>query len=414
MMGLELPLVTATMARLAEPRLSLAAYGGVVFPLSLVIEGPIIMLLSASTALARDRASYDLMRRFLWGSIGVLTAIHALVAFTPLFDVLAGRWLGAPPEILEPARTGLRILTPWTGSIAYRRFQQGVLIRHGRSGLVGVGSIVRLLVNLLVLGVGLLHGGLPGIVVGATAVSAGVLSEAFLAGVLVRPVLRGFVDRAPVQSPPLTMRGFLHFYVPLALTPLITLASTPLASAAVSRMPAAIDSLAAWPAVNGVIFLLRSLGFAFNEVVVARIEHPGALAPLRRFAWTLAAAVSVAMALAAATPAGQAWFAGLSALAPDLVALAMAALWYAVALPALAVQQSWYQGMLVAGRRTGAVTEGVVVFLSVMGGCLLLGIASGRLPGLFVAVLANAIACVAQNLWMRRRAMPVLRELATR
>ena len=105
MMGLELPLVTATMARLAEPRLSLAAYGGVVFPLSLVIEGPIIMLLSASTALARDRASYDLMRRFLWGSILSLTAIHVLVAFTPLFDVVAGQWLGVPAEILEDRKS---------------------------------------------------------------------------------------------------------------------------------------------------------------------------------------------------------------------------------------------------------------------------------------------------------------------
>ena len=43
-MGVELPLVVATVSRLANPEIHLAAYGGVVFPLSLLIEAPIIMI----------------------------------------------------------------------------------------------------------------------------------------------------------------------------------------------------------------------------------------------------------------------------------------------------------------------------------------------------------------------------------
>ena len=72
MMGLELPAVSAVMARLPEPTVSLAAYGGVVFPLALLIESPIIMLLSASTALSRDWPSYRLVRRAMltMGEIG--------------------------------------------------------------------------------------------------------------------------------------------------------------------------------------------------------------------------------------------------------------------------------------------------------------------------------------------------------
>jgi len=82
------------------------------------------MLLAASTALSKDWRSYVLVRRFMWIAGGGLTCLHALVAFTPAFDVLVGEVLGAPPETLEPARTGLQIMTPWTLSIAYRRFQQ--------------------------------------------------------------------------------------------------------------------------------------------------------------------------------------------------------------------------------------------------------------------------------------------------
>ena len=52
LMAVELPALSAVVARLANPEINLAAYGGIVFPVSLIIESPIIMLLSASTALS--------------------------------------------------------------------------------------------------------------------------------------------------------------------------------------------------------------------------------------------------------------------------------------------------------------------------------------------------------------------------
>src|SRR5512141_323479 len=100
LMGLELPAVSAVMARLPHATVSLAAYGGVVFPLALLIESPIIMLLSASTALSRDQASYRLLRRCMLAMAGALTVLHALVAFTPLFEMVVRHLLGAPSEIL--------------------------------------------------------------------------------------------------------------------------------------------------------------------------------------------------------------------------------------------------------------------------------------------------------------------------
>src|SRR5215216_839408 len=111
----------------------LAADGGVVFPLSLIIESPIIMLLAASTALRRDWASYVKLRRFMMRVGFILTAIHVLVAFTPLYDIVVSGLLGADLEIAGPARIGLMIMTPWTWSIAYRRFNHGVLIRFNHS-----------------------------------------------------------------------------------------------------------------------------------------------------------------------------------------------------------------------------------------------------------------------------------------
>ena len=58
LMALELPALSAIVARLPNPKINLAAYGGIVFPLALIIEAPIIMLLAASTALSKDWKSY--------------------------------------------------------------------------------------------------------------------------------------------------------------------------------------------------------------------------------------------------------------------------------------------------------------------------------------------------------------------
>jgi hypothetical protein len=137
LMSLEGPAISAAIARLPNPTINLAAYGGVVFPLALIIESPIIMLLSASTALSKDEASYQKLWRFMMVSGAILTVLHFLIAFTPLYYPLVVVPLGVPPEIVEPARQGLCIMLPWTWSIAYRRFNQGTLIRFGRSRAVG-------------------------------------------------------------------------------------------------------------------------------------------------------------------------------------------------------------------------------------------------------------------------------------
>ena len=56
MMALEGPILTSFIARLADSTLNLAAYG-VAHPLAMLIESPIIMMLSASIALVKDAES---------------------------------------------------------------------------------------------------------------------------------------------------------------------------------------------------------------------------------------------------------------------------------------------------------------------------------------------------------------------
>jgi hypothetical protein len=414
LMGAELPALSAVVARLADPEINLAAYGGVVFPLALIIESPVIMLLAASTALSKDWASYQKLRRFMMSSGLILTVLHILVAFTPLYYFVVQGILGAPEEIVEPARLGLMIMTPWTFAIAYRRFNQGVLIRFGYSRSVGVGTVVRLMTDVSVLLAGYLIGGIPGIVVGSSAVAAGVVMEAVYVGFAVQPVLRNHLKPSPPIETSLTLPVFLNFYIPLALTSLLLLVAQPMGSAAMARMPQALSSLAVWPVVGGLVFMLRGLGMAYNEVVVALLDRPKSAYNLRRFAYWLAGLTTLGLLLIAATPLARLWFEDVSALTPELSGLARQAIWLGLLLPALTVFQSWFQGAIVHGRITRGVSEAVVVFLVVTGTVLVAGVIWNRIPGIYVGMFAFTLGTLTQNIWLWYRSRPALMKIQAR
>jgi hypothetical protein len=416
LMSAEMPALSAVIARLDHPEINLAAYGGVVFPLALIIESPIIMLLAASTALSRDRQSYNLVRRYMIIAGALLTGLHALVVFTPLYFFVVEGLIGAPPETIAPARIGLALMMPWTWSIAYRRFNQGVMIRFGHSDAVIGGTVIRMTVGILTLFTGywsaraLGSAVLPGIAVGTTAQALSVLSEALYVRWRVQPVLR---TDLPVETSgsPLTWGAFSHFYIPLVMTSLLTLLWQPIGSAAISRMPGALPSLAVWPVLSGAIFILRSFGIAYNEVVVALLDQPGAWRALSRFAAGMAAAVFAAHFLLAFTPLSGLYFQRVSALPPALAEMARLAFAIALPLGPLTVYQNWFQGTILYGKRTRGIPESVVIFFVVILVVLAAGLAVGNITGLFVSITGFTLANAAQAVWLGLRARPILKQL---
>jgi len=402
MMGLEQPLVGAAVARLPEPEAQLAAWGSFAFPLALVVEAPVIMLLAASTELSRDGPAYRALSRVAHGMGFGLTLLHLLVVATPLYDWLADDVLGLPPTVHEPAWLGLVLLLPWTWSIASRRFHQGVLIRQGQSRAVGWGTALRLGTCCTVLGVGLWDGRGPGVAVGAMALSCGVLAEAIYAALRVRSVKRAL---PATQTRPL-LRGwaFWRFYLPLAMTPLVTLAIMPVGTASVSRMPDPLPSLAVWPMANSLVFVLQAMGLALHEVVVTLLDEPGAREPLRRFALRVGIAATGVLAVLALPPVGYGWFFGVAGLSSELAAFGAGALWIALPIPAMRVAQSWYQGLLVHSRRTRAISEAVVVLAVTCTTVLVVGVRRGEWVGLPVVLVAYSAGRVLQTGWLVVRA----------
>lgn len=400
-MGLEFPLVTATVSRLVDPEIHLAAYGGVVFPLSLMIEAPVIMILVASTALCKDWLAYRLIRNFIVVLGSILTVIHVVVAFTPVYGIIVQDVLGVPEVIVEPARMGLQCMTPWTLSIAVRRFLQGVVIRAGQTRLIGLGTLVRLIVSSAILLGGLAVSSFPGIVVATAAMSAGAMVEAGFILIFVRPILRN-LKASPAHSSPLTLKQLSVFYWPLAFTPLISLGNLPIVSAAISRMPNAIESLAVWPVLGGLSFVFRGGGLAMQEVVVALYARPHFLVPLKKFVTMVSICTSGILFMIAATPLSTLWFEWGAALTPELTVLASTALWLMVIFPALSPWESFFQGQFVHRGATSIITQAVCLYLTGSSIFLLVGVLYGKITGLYVGLAAMLTGFGFQLWWLWR------------
>ena len=78
MMAVEGPFLAAVIARMGDSSANLAAFG-VAYAFGLVAEGPVIMLLSASTRLARSRLDYLRLRAFSIGLCGGVSLMLIVV-----------------------------------------------------------------------------------------------------------------------------------------------------------------------------------------------------------------------------------------------------------------------------------------------------------------------------------------------
>ncbi len=396
MMSVEGPFLAAIIARLADPRFNLAAHG-VAFAFALLVEAPVIMIMSASTALAEDRLSYLRLRNFIFALNGMVTGVQLLILIPPVFDFIMRDLIALPPEVARLTYGALWLLLPWPGAIGYRRFYQGILIRDGHTRLVAVGTVIRL--------TGMATTGLalffllspPGAFVGAASLSVGVTGEAIAAGLMARASVRRIPEESRA-SEELTYGRIFHFYYPLALTSLISLAAQPLMTFFMGRATAPVESLAVFPVVVSLNFIFRSMGLSFQEVAIALMGRSFEnFRVLARFAAVLAFGASSALALVAFTPLADFWFVTVSGLHPDLARFALLPTAILVPIPLMSVLLSFQRAMMVTDRRTRAITVatalevgGIALFFPLLGWKFgFVGVTAAAISILMGRVLSN-------------------------
>lgn len=407
-MAIEGP-ITSTVVSHAQDAKTQTAAMLMLMGLALWIESPVIDLLATSTTLSKNPRDFARISRFVWQLMGWCTAVHVLIAFTPLYDVVTLRLMDLPPNVAEAGRIPLQVMIPWSACIGWRRYLQGVLIRFGRTRVIGFGTAVRVSTMAGTCFALFRLTTLTGVEICAVALIASVFAEMTVVHLASRDVVRRHL-RTSEDSPlgDLNTAKLLKFHLPLTATTLVFMLSIPITTAAIARAPDQIVALAAWQVATGIIFLHRTVVFALPEPVIALYRGPETRPALEKLCLTIGAAASGFMLLFFAFGLEKLYFARILGAAPEVVSAATVAYILCVALPLIGSAQSFFRAMLTAHHVTVARFGAVITSTAVLVALLAIGVAL-QLPGVWTASVALTGSTLAELIvlgssWRKARA----------
>jgi len=399
MMAVEGPFLAAIIARLAQPKYNLAAYG-VAFSFGLIIEAPIIMIMSAATALVENKDSFVKLRNFTYALNTAISILMLIFLIPPVFYFTTIDLIGLPQEVAKLTHLATLLLLPWPGMIGYRRFYQGVLIRSNLTRRVAYGTLVRLTTMSLTALILYKYFTFPGAVVGAVALSLAVTLEAFATRLMAYKTVK-YLQQEIKEFQPLTYSYITKFYYPLALTSILALGVHPLVTFFVGRSPLPLESLAVLPVINALVFIFRSMGLSFQEVGISLVGKSFEnYYRIRNFALLLAVIVVCCLAVIAFTPLARIWFHDVSGLSVELTNFALLPLQIMCLMPGLAVVLSLQRAILVSARRTTSVTWATIIEVSSIVVVLFVAIFYFELNGAVSACLAFIFGRLSANLYL--------------
>lgn len=407
MMAAEGPYLTAIVARMQDPARALAGFG-VALSLALLIESPIMMLLSASAALVRDRTSYLALRQFSVLMNGVVTAAMGLLAVPRVFAFVARDLMALPADVARLAHVATTILILWPAAIGVRRFYQGILVRHGLTRRVAYGTIVRLVS--MSIAAGLLAWsrppGMSGAAIGATALLCGVVGEAAASRWMVHRLIGRLLQNDRADDTTLVgTRRIGRFYFPLALTSVLAMATGPLVTFGLARGRLPLDSLAVWPVILALLFVFRSGGIAFQEVGIALAGTDSARERVvTRTAAGIGALASAGLAMLAFTPLAELWIGRVSGLSDRLTSFSLLPLRLLALYPLLEYLLSVQRVRWIVHRRTGAVTVATAIETVGLAGALFLAVGPFAMTGAVAGAVAMLFGRISANLYLFARA----------
>jgi len=350
-MGLDGPISVTIMSGLPDSKVNTAAFL-ILLSMAIWIESPVIDLLSTSTTLASNKGAVGTINRFTVWLIGWVTFAHAVATLTPLYDFIAQTLLNVEPAVAAAARPGLVILLPWSGLIGWRRSRQGMLIRNGRTRVIGVGTVVRVLV-LLAVDVVLAHlHRWPGLTVASCGLIASVAAEALFVHIVSLPVIRQIPTDENAKE--LSMRRLWKFHAPLTATTMVKLVTVPVVAAGIARLAEPTRSLAAYEVAWTILFLFRALAFCLPEVVIALYKDEESRIALGRFCVGVGSVSSAVLALMCVCRLDVKIFVDVLGTRPDIAETAHWIFFASSPMPLLDAAMSYVLGILTAHHLTVA------------------------------------------------------------
>jgi len=394
LMAFEGPFIAFLISRLPDNKLNLAAFS-IAFAWALIIESPVMGLLSVSAALSRDRQSFFVLRKFMWIVNGLATALMILFISPWGFNFIANRILVLDPQIAGRAHLAAAVMLLWPALIGFRRFYQGVSIAGGSPKRVAQGTVLRL-ISMVITGLLLAYLEFPGAIVGCGALIGAVGSEALAAWLLARPMIKKFKEGDAATAP--TLRSINQLYFPLTITIFLGMALLPLATFALGRLSQPLDSLATYPVLNGVWFFFVASTLAIQETTIALMTrtHGYARPALQKFAIGYGALMTILLAAFSLSGLGEWWYAGYGSMPPELVTLLITAIGFSVSLPLLRSWECYQRALTVYARQTQLATVAAIIeLLVILALVVIFGAVLSDAPGIYILALAIPLGVIA-------------------
>jgi len=400
LMAMERPILATIIARLENPKINLAAFG-VAFSLALLFEAPIIMMLSASTALVKNKNTYIKLRNFTVFLNFFITILMLIIIIPPIFNFLAIDLINLTKQIAELTHISCIILLPWPAAIGFRRFYQGVLINNNQTKRVGYGTVIRLVSSA---GFGFLlyfFSNLKGTYVGASALSFGVIMEAIASRLMAITAIKNTLKSKYKNEQFVNYKYIIKFYFPLSLTSILSIGVNPLLTFFLGRSRFAIASLAVYPVVESVVFIFRSTGLSFQEVAISLLGQDNKnFKKIFKFSLFLFSFSSGILLFISITPLSKIIFHNILGLSMNLSNLAKLPTFILFLLPGLSVFLSFQRAFVVNSRKTSKITIATAIEVFVIFSGLLICIGFLNMVGVISAAISLIIGRVSSNVYL--------------
>ncbi|MCF6269682.1 MAG: hypothetical protein L3J41_08230 [Melioribacteraceae bacterium] len=401
LMSAEGPFLASIIARMPEPKFNLAAYG-VAFSFALIVEAPVIMLLSASTALVKDYFSFQKLRNFTYFLNGIITLFMVVLLIPSIFEFIAIDLIALPESVEKITYWAFVALLPWPAAIGYRRFYQGILIRNNLTRFVTFGTVVRLFTMLATTILLFFFINLDGAVIASIALSVGVMVEAIVSKYFSRNVLAKIMAANNTDSKEkLTYKGIFQFYYPLAITSILSLGIHPIVTFFIGQSRMSIESLAVLPVINSLIFVFRAVGLSFHEAFIALLGENGEnYKPLRNFGIIAGLFTTLLVFGITTTPLAYIWFHNISGLSVELTELSILPAIIISIFPAFTFLISVQRAVLVYARKTSPLTSATIIEVVIVLIILFIGIKYFDLVGVMAAAIAYIVGRLVANFYL--------------
>lgn len=393
MMSVIHPVMMAGLARDANGTYNLTVYGAA-FSIIVLLESPIIMILHTANALVKSQGRFGRVRDYMLLLSVLSLALLLVLGFTDAGLTILQDMMGLPADVARDTAGFLQMFLVWPLLIGWRRLCQGTLIRLGKTSVVGVGTVSRLVLAVTMMVLHLAWTGSLGLYTAGLILILSMAIETLIVTLFTVAALSS--GRLPiVPNDSLRMRDVHAFYVPLFLTTLVMVITRPILIAGLARLPHPEEMIASWSVIYSITILFSNHGRGFINVVITLADSQRNLAVIGRFGMVVGVVSSALLVVLGITPLGS-WFLVVAmGIEDQILGQVQAGLLLTSLVPFLRVLQNRARGVLIRINATYQLNLISLVNVSVM----ILGaflISSLQLPGVAAASTVFLLAYICE------------------